>query len=551
MTSLCPTEDLTLHAFGFLEGDACARVEAHVRTCRACQERMAELLAERDLTALVLAEDEKTRNTVPGTVRQALPPRRRLPLLAAAAVLLVGAALGAWAWLRTTAPEESGWHALPDGSRYRVVAGARFEETEEPRMLALDDGSLLVEVRPGGSPFAVETPHGSVRSEAGRFAVSVAPEGTVLEVLEGRAWFEAAEGVAQTTVPGAQGEIRILIYELDPDPALLARVRELEARLRDLGAMEEEPPTPPATAEEALDRFDWGGLATSLAETLPELRRGRLPGDPEALRRYLRQVEELARLAEALGVDPSLDALARDPRTGSRLFAAAVRQRWPDAPQVDLDRARAAAETALAEHASATARAETEAARAAADEKLRENLQQEVESLEELHGEPKTTVDPVETIAPTKESFPSTETTPQNTDTEPKESGALAPDSSTSTSLESTAIRTSSPRVLRGSVTWIASEIVRGWGGSPRDRARLEGLAADWIRGYRSTLEAAPSRVVAALEAELRGELATTRATASEISRLRARLLEVQAEVESRLPAGSTPAPPTHLLLEG
>jgi hypothetical protein len=57
--------------------------------------------------------------------------------------------------------------------------------------------------------------------------------------------------------------------------------------------------------------------------------------------------------------------------------------------------------------------------------------------------------------------------------------------------------------------------------------------------------------VVAALEAELRGELATTRATASEISRLRARLLEVQAEVESRLPAGSTPAPPTHLLLEG
>jgi FecR protein/Putative zinc-finger len=413
MTSGCRglADDLSLYAYGFLEGDECAAVEEHLRNCPHCREMAERLLRERDLVAFELSLETGVGPTpgecdpAPTSTPEPGRPRRRLRVLAfaAAAALLVLATVTAWFASRPEAPGEIGWRDLPDGSRYRVIEVAAVSLPKELRRLEMDSGSLILDVRRGDDEFAVETPCATVLCEEGRFAVSVVPSGTVVEVLAGQVRVEPVEGGVETVVPGESGEVRLVFVEVDPNPDLLARIQELEEKLRDLGELEPALPEP-LTPQDAIEGQDWGALAGSYAEIGQALREGRLPQDPAVLRRYLKTVEGVRRLAEAVGVEPTMEAIARDPRTGPKIFAANVARLWPDAPVVDIDAAEADAARALTEYAGSVAAATSPEAERAAQTKLEKDLTESVERIEDIHG-PATEVEvKVPVIRPTKES---------------------------------------------------------------------------------------------------------------------------------------------------
>lgn len=196
-----------------------------------------------------------------------------------------------------------------------------------------------------------------------------------------------AEGRGGETPPPAPS--RIVFVEKDPDPALLARIRDLEQRLRELEAGETAGNRFAAlTPEQAVEAHDWGGLAEILARLAPETRIGRLTDDPETLASYLeslRQLEELVAVAE---VPSTISGLARDPRTGPKLFAAVLAQSWPDAPAIDLARAEDEARVAITRYRQETDAAVTDAERDEAEEHLSRTLADTVEGFEEQHGTP-------------------------------------------------------------------------------------------------------------------------------------------------------------------
>jgi hypothetical protein len=182
---------------------------------------------------------------------------------------------------------------------------------------------------------------------------------------------------------------RIVYVPKDPDPELRARIAELEKRLAELGAG-----SPPGdrhaamTPEEALEAHDWSGLAELLARLAPEVRAGRLPEDPDTLARYAESLRDLEELAKAADLPTTLSGLARDPRTGPRLFVAVLARSWPEAPQIDLDRAGREAEDAIRRYRDETAAAATDEEREAAEANLSRSLADTVEAFEEQQGAP-------------------------------------------------------------------------------------------------------------------------------------------------------------------
>ncbi|MHC4472214.1 MAG: FecR domain-containing protein [Planctomycetota bacterium] len=542
----CRTEDLELYAYDFLEGGERDRVDVHLETCPRCRTAVRTLLEEKTIVTFELSLAVGATDAVPEPPREGSHSRRRwrpafLVTAAAAAVILI-VSVGVRSLRPVGETALTSWAELPDGSRYRVLGTAEVRQGSGLRRLDLDAGSLLLDVRPGGGVFEVRTRSATVKTEAGRLAISVTERGTIVEVLEGLARVEPEEGEPRWIPPRVEGEPWIVVVELDPDPELLARIAELEALLLAARQDPDETPALPDDPEEAIERHDWSGLAQSVAEMGAGLREGRLPEDPAVIRRYLRSIQALRRLARVASTPTTIEEVTRDPRTGPKLFREVLRHAWPDAPETDIAAAEAAAEREIVEYGRKKEVAETSAARAAAEEDLRAGLAREIEDLEEKHGPPAVDVEPVlpeETEGEGGSGSGGEQGNAAPVDDTPGPEGAeLAGGAPSFAAKVLDAANFSAPpeRVIRGDAASAAKQAADAWrrdmGASGGILPGLVEIASGWVRDYAKTLRTASPRVAEALEAELEGAEPPAGVSASQVIELRAALLRLQDSAE-------------------
>jgi len=305
-----------------------------------------------------------------------------------------------------------------------------------------------------------------------------------------------------------------------------------------------------------VEKHDWKALAESLAEVGEDLRAGRVPDDPDALVKYGRNLKKLRALARALGVPPTIEAIARDPRTGPSLIAANVARLWPDAPAADVAAAKRQAEDALIRHQTALSTASTPAATAAAEADLKSDLKDVIDEVERSNGPPTVKVEfevPVEVIPeePEVESELEPEPAdPTNADpTNADEASSATPTTTADQVLGASGLATPTRRVYEGSRTDLTRRVHSAWktdrGYDADATASLEAHAVRWIEDYAAELASTKSEVVAALNAGLGQGTAPGGVSKADVAALQGRLMDLQAAVERRLPAGSrTPDAP-------
>jgi hypothetical protein len=316
--------------------------------------------------------------------------------------------------------------------------------------------------------------------------------------------------------------------------ALLRRLTELEEEVRRLAAAASRSPIAPSPEKLALsvEKHDWAALASALTAVAPDIAGGRMPSDPDRLRAYLEALEALRDLALETGTPATVKEAARDPRTGPLLFAAALRQSWPEAPEQDIESAQLAAKTAMEEYTETVAAAETSAERAAAEETLTKALTEEVRKLTETSGPP--TVEPV-TEPPVKTEA---EVIPRETGAveavEPKE--ATDAELTVRSVLESAGVAPVSQEVFRGTTEAVVGQILAHWQTelslTDRTARSLQLIAEDWVTSYRDVLSRTDPDTVRAFEARLGRGTAPLGVTEAELTKLRDALLSLQAQAE-------------------
>ncbi len=287
--------------------------------------------------------------------------------------------------------------------------------------------------------------------------------------------------------------------------------------------------------EPAIEKHDWAGLARALEGVAPDIARGEMPSDPDLLRAYLEALLALRDLAREVGTPATVREVARDPRTGPFLFAAALRQSWPDAPEQDIETATEVARAAMDEYGDAVAGAATPAERAAAETVLVDALNAEVTKLSERHGSP--------IVAPPVGSKSGSADEPE---ARPEESDAVQPSdvddqtiratATTNTVLRSAGITPVADRIYRGTPERVAAQVVEGWSRAfeipDRQVSALPSVVERWVRSYRRVLAAAEPKVVRAFEAGLGRGVASSAVAGGEIRSLRDALLSLQIAAE-------------------
>jgi len=549
----CRSEELELYAFDFLEGAERAAVEAHVERCAECRAELADRLGTRDLVELELrrtAPPETTRVVVSPPVlvarpssngRAHAPARGRrvlLPVLAAAAVLLVCALVVLKATRPAPVAPADGWTEVGEG--IRINGDQRTVRVRAARRLEIDEGRLVVEVDAGDEPVRVATPTAVVACDEGRFELYTSPGGTSVRVDRGAVRFERFDSPPRI-VSGRDGRIIFVIR----DAAILGeneRLKEENARLlaeiERLGGTAPIDDEPLKSAEEEVDRFDWSELAWALEKIEPLLRRGEMPRDPKALARYSAMLRTLGRVARA--------------RTGSKLLGAIVRREWPAIAPADVAAVEDAARDALETHKAEATTATTPTEVAAADERLEAKLNESLERVREQYGEPVSELTIREDAV--RDPPPSNDTGSGSTGSDAGGSASggdesdpvsITPTKPATSVLDSSGFATSSDRyrVHTGTATDVERAVLIDWrsdlGLSTREASALEPIARTiaqrWVEASVTRLNAASSPVVAGLKASLGLGPKPRDVAASEVNRLRLALLELQQRAEKEL----------------